>query len=171
MNIYHKNMRQISKQMQSWTESHLSSLGVFDCSYFYLDIQQGMRMPMPMNYAWYCEYMEKNLDLNVTERLKANMAYWNPNAPFYQSYRRHMQHQISEHFFKLDIVNKIHEGYELLSVGSFQPLRTNQLATINFAFKMLSYEAQKIRQQKQNFMVELRPVNELRQLYHYESAS
>ena len=39
MNIHHKNMKQISHDLQAWTESHMSTLGVFELSYGYYDLK------------------------------------------------------------------------------------------------------------------------------------
>tara|TARA_B100001094_G_scaffold34724_1_gene28825 strand:+ start:211 stop:996 length:786 start_codon:yes stop_codon:yes gene_type:complete len=167
MNIHHKNMKQVSHDMQQWVQSHLSHLGIYECGYGHLDIVKGTRMPMTTSYDWYCQYNEKNLHSLIVDRIRNKGKYWHNSNDIYHSYKKF----IGKTFHKLDLFNKVSEGYELLTLGCHRLLSPYEYLEVNKAFKQLSYEATKIRKSKPNITLELTTMHELRSMHSHDGST
>jgi DNA-binding CsgD family transcriptional regulator len=166
MNIHHKNMQKIAQDMQNWVASNLSHLQVLECAYGHYDINHGTFMAMPMIHSWYCEYLEKGLDLRVAERLKSKINFWSENDKLYNNYQKHIKdHYTSRDFYKFDIVNTVPEGFEMLAIGVHKKLSSEELIELQRAFRVLSYFAFQVRKRYRNCAIELRAFDAVKQLF------
>tara|TARA_B100001094_G_C18170890_1_gene795021 strand:- start:389 stop:1144 length:756 start_codon:yes stop_codon:yes gene_type:complete len=155
-------MKQVSQDMQQWTKSNLTHLGIYECTYNYFNVHDETFMPIPMNYNWYCEYMEKGFDLSVADRLNSGSAFWKDDSVF-QAYKKCVG---IEKCYKLDLVVKTTKGYEMLILAGQKPLNTKDFTLLNRAFHQVSFLAHRIRQDKPNTLIHLKPVNAIK-LNHY----
>tara|TARA_B100001094_G_scaffold228083_1_gene222628 strand:+ start:200 stop:979 length:780 start_codon:yes stop_codon:yes gene_type:complete len=167
MNIHHKNMKQVSRDMQAWTESHLNEIGIYDCTYSHCDMYNGTRTPITTSYEWYCIYSEKNLDLLLPQRIEKTGTYWSQENQLYASY----ENFAADNFYKLDLFNKLDEGYEMFSIGCNRYLTPQEYKQLQYLFKVIAYEAQKIRKKKPHITLELRTCDELKKLHSIETNS
>ncbi len=165
MNIHHKNMKQVSRDMQSWIQSSLSSFGIFECGYHNINIKDKTLLPIPTMYNWYCEYLERGLDLHTPTRIKNADKYWNSQDSLFQAYDKHVPEDERNTLHKIDLVSKFDHGYELFSVGSYKPLSRESHIAIHKCFKEVSYQANKIKKKKPNILLDLRAIDEFKSLH------
>lgn len=161
INIHHKNMKLISQHMQVWTQDNLGNIGIFDCTYSHCDMLNGTRTPITTSYDWYCIYSEKNMDLLLPQRIKQSGIYWSQHNRLYKEYQKFA----NDKFYKLDLFNKLDEGYEMLSLGCSRALTQAEYLKLKVLFKVISSEAKKIKQLKPNISIELRTCEQLKELH------
>ena len=88
----------------------------------------------------------------LPERIKKTGQLWDKGHNLYSDYQRFAKGK----FYKIDLFNKLDEGYEMFSIGCDRLLTTAERRHIQYLFKVIAYEATKIRKQKPNIMLELR---------------
>ena len=169
MKIHHKNMKQVFADTQQWVKKNLEPLGIYEFSCNYLDIENQTFMPIGTNYPLYCAYMEKEHHLNVASRLKSGPNLWGNNQELSNLYRNVMDLSPDEKFYKLDWPIKTNVGYELFVLTSATPLKHQELKLIRQKMHTFSYEANKIRKQKSNILLELQSIDEIREQYYNAS--
>jgi len=166
MNIHHKNMKQVSRDMQSWVNQNISDRNIYECSYSYYNYFDRTFMSLPCDYMWYCDYMEKSLDLLSSYRIKNGSKYWDQESELYKNYKKNISNCIgSKTFYKLDILNKMEHGFEMLAIGSFEPISFQSHIRINHLFSQLSLHAHKIRKKRKHICSDLRQVDEIRDIH------
>ncbi len=164
MNIHHKNMKQVSQEMQSWTKSNLTYLGIYECNYAHFDLNEASWAGIPMYYDWYCEYMEQGLDLSLASRLSQGTRYWDQTTQLYQKYN-HFINTIDTHSpHRLDVITKTDDGFEMLTVSSDHLLTPSEHLQVEKALRVLSHQARYITKNKPNLTMDLRCVNELKNI-------
>ncbi len=163
MNIHHKNMKQISQDMEHSVVSKLSHCGISECNYSYYNIDSNTFMAIPSSYDWHCQYMEQDLDLSVSSRLNTGLHYWNTEETLYQLYKKYKG---ESDFTKLDFVIKTDFGFEMMSVTSLKGFDMNDLTNIKSYFHHVSYHANKILKEKPNMVLELRDLKNVKDKYN-----
>ena len=140
MKIHHKNMKQVSHDMQEWVQSNLAHLGIYECGYANYDAVNASYLTLPMFHQWYCEYMEKKLDFMVKERIEKASNYWDMNNTIEKNYNQFIKNYVSDRFYKIDFVQRNTNGFELLTVGSHRPLTPAGYTEVQNKFKQISYQ-------------------------------
>lgn len=159
MKIHHKNMKQVSSDMQGWVQSNLSHLGVYEGVFCHIDLNEQTLMTIPTFYNWHCQYMEQDLDLEIASRLNVGTNYWNQSSRMFNSYKNFLG---NADFYKADFVVKTNTGFELFAVASRNPFACKDYITINHYFRSLSYSASKIRKAQPNIGVDLRAYQQVK---------
>jgi DNA-binding CsgD family transcriptional regulator len=166
MNIHHKNMKQAALDMQQWVQQNISDPNIYECSYSYYNYKEATFMSLPCEYRWYCDYMENSLDLLSAYRIQNGSKYWDKDSHLHQSYATSIQKIIGERpFYKLDILKKHNDGYEMLAIGSFEPIAFNAHLRLNQLFSQLTLHAAKIRRYKKNICLDLKQVDEIKSMH------
>ena len=170
MNIHHRNIKQISQDMQSWVHKHLFQYGIFECAYGCFNTDEATFLPIPMYYNWYAAYMEKSLDLIVATRLKyTGFNYWEKHSPLFKSYNHSVNHKYDK-TYKLDIVIPVRNGYEMLVIGSHTPLSHHTQHTLSQCFHELSSTAFELKKKQPSLCIELRAIQSIINLQKHDES-
>jgi DNA-binding CsgD family transcriptional regulator len=152
MNIHHKNMRQVTEDMQQWIQTNLESYGVFDVVYCHLDLKKQNMLTIPTHLSWHNAYTEQGLTHLLPKRLTPGIRSVPAQNPLYQAFANHFK---ETPFHKLDVVKKYDNEYELLSVTCIEEIQPELHHKILASLHELSYEACKITKYKPNIRVPL----------------
>ena len=169
MKIHHKNMKQVSLDMQQWVQSNLAHLGIFECGYANYNFVEQSFLPIPMHHEWYCQYMEQDLDLLTATRVAQASKYWDMQNTIHKKYNDFIEQRMKKNFYKIDFIQKNADSYELLTVGTERPFSPQEYLEIQKHFRHISYQADQIRKQKSHVLSELRPWRELKNLHQEKS--
>ena len=169
MKIHHKNMKQISHDMQQWVQSNLAHLGVYECSYSRYDLNKGTWLPIPIFYDWYCEYLEKGFDEAVLSRLHQSCNYWKSDEPLYKSYisQQHVKETKLKNPCKFDIVTKTPYGFEMMVIGSKHIPLLHEQAQFQKCFGEISYTASRLIKNYSHVELEFTGTKQAKALYRH----
>lgn len=154
MNIHHRHMQQITQHMQAWTQTHLAHLGIYECNYSSLNMQNAQWIGLPMNYRWYCAYLEQGLDASLVDRLKRGTHYWNPKELLYKKYQYFAQSLGIKNPHRLDFTIATPCGFEMLTLSCDHTLRAAEYVYILQAFNSLSATARHLAAQHPQISLE-----------------
>jgi len=156
MNIHHKNMKQISHDLQAWTESHMSNIGVFELSYGYYDLKNKRWMGMASAYPWYCSYLEHQYDMQIYKRLNPGLHYWDKSSDLYNRYKSQLDYHNIDKAYKCDLVIQNDQKFEMLTIACKQKLSGNEESLLEKYLRGFSYQAHKIMKNKKNILLDLK---------------
>ena len=170
MKIHHKNMKQVSHDMQQWVQSNLAHLGIFECNYSSINAQESTWMGIPMSHRWYCHFMEQGLDKSVVARLQKGSHYLEGSDILYKKYAQYIGSKPTDDLHRYDYVIKNHQGFETLTVSSNQLISKSTHDHLNKVLHHLSYQAQRIVKNKSNIESEFRFSQELTELFEAKTS-
>lgn len=157
MNIHHKNMREVSGKMHDWVSKNLSAYGIYECNYARYEINNKQWMTMPTFYEWHAEYLEKQHDDSIEQRLHEGINHWDLTSPIFNDYQNFIQKRnkqyLSSYNHKIDYVKKHADVYEVLVIGTNQALTMSAYHAIEKSMHELSYQAHKIIKKHRNVML------------------
>ena len=153
MNTHHKNIKQISNDMQKWMHSNLSHLGVYECCYHLYDMQKQQWMSMPVMYDWYCRYLEKGFDITIQDRFNLGWSKWNEQDILYRQYKSYLKKKNIAAGCKLDFISPTTNGLEALTLGVSKSVSMNEHIYIQQKFYQLSKAAQNVILEKPQVML------------------
>tara|TARA_B100001094_G_scaffold330324_1_gene395266 strand:+ start:4744 stop:5550 length:807 start_codon:yes stop_codon:yes gene_type:complete len=166
---HYQAVKSSAQSMNHWVFNHLLKLNIFECAYGKLNMGEGSFVPIPMYHQWYASYKEQNLDLTLVTRLhKLGINYWKTKSYLLNQYHGCLSHGHNK-IFKLDIIKKVHDGYEMLVLGSYKPLAFKDYQFIYQVFHEISHQAEQLRQEKPALITELRCAQEVRALHQEQS--
>tara|TARA_B100001094_G_C18190952_1_gene807204 strand:+ start:211 stop:1005 length:795 start_codon:yes stop_codon:yes gene_type:complete len=163
MNIHHKNMKQLSQHMQSWTQSNLEQHGIYECTFARFDKKEAEFLAIPMFYDWHFIYLEQDLDLQIYKRLIPGARYLENSCDIYKNYYQFIKNKCEgkPNYFKFDVITETQSGYEMVTVGSDVPLTPQTSILLKKLSHQLSYEVDKVIKSKTNIKSEFRAVQSL----------
>ena len=144
MNQHRQKMQKISTSMEQWMQSNLASLGIYECSYGYYNLQHKQWMSMPTVYSCYCAYLEKGFTTQIKDRFHEGLIPWANSEPLYTEYQKHLQEQGLVTGYKFDLVKKIDEGFEMLTFGTYKTIAFEDYQRLYQGLHDLSYQAYQI---------------------------
>lgn len=163
MKAHHRNIKKISQAMEQWVQSNLNQFGIFECSYSRYDLVHNTWIPMPNFYDWHCKYLEKKFDNQIIDRFQQGNHQWEYNSLLYKNYLK--QYDIKNKSilkpFKFDFFSKTSHGFEMVVVGSINPLSLYWKYNIYQYFAQLSNISSDIFQNYSHIELDFNPTEQL----------
>ncbi len=130
-----------AKQVKQWQNDLSTDATIDNIAYSYINTKERTIHTMPSHYAWHLSYWDNQLDLQIGERLKPGMHYWNNINNDHQ----HVLNQAFHHIRKIDICVSNETSFDLFSVSYLGQLTLHDYAELQRFMPFISYQARQIR--------------------------